>query len=168
MYNHLDGGDFMRIIFKMSILLSGLITIGAIFTVHQMTANFSPDGTNPMWSNGNPALFFIFLPMPIIAYFLFSMIFVFEAIHNKYKVNRKHFIISYTLLFVALVSYTLYRIVDFNRTAQPYFEYEIGYLNPYSNDLFFNFWTLLATLCISAILSFYLERRKISNVQVHQ
>ena len=39
--------------------------------------------------------------------------------------------------------------------AQPYFEYEIGYLNPYSNDLFFNVWTLLAALCIPAIISFY-------------
>lgn len=145
----------MRVIFKISVLLSGVITVGAIWIANQLTANFNPDGINEMWSNGNPTLFFILLPMPIIAYFLFSMIFVFEAIHNKYKVNRQRFITGYTSLFTVLVSYTIYRIINFNKTAQPYFEYKIGYLNPYSNDLFFNVWTLLAALCISAIVSFY-------------
>ena len=150
----------MRVIFKISVLLSGVITVGAIWVAQQLTSKFNPDGINEMWSNGNPALFFIIFPMPIIAHFFFSMIFVFEAIHNKYKVNRQRFIIGYTSLFIVLVSYTLYRIIDFNKTAQPYFEYEIGYLNPYSNDLFFNVWTLLAILCISAIVSFYLEGRE--------
>lgn len=150
----------MRVIFSISVLLSGLITVGAIWIVHQMTPDFNLNGTYEMWSNGNPALFFIVFPMPFIAYFLSSMIFVFEAIHNKYKVNRKRFIMGYTLLFIALVSYTLYRILDFNITAEPYFEYEIGYLNPYSNDLFFNVWTLLAALYIPATVSFYLEGRK--------
>ena len=144
----------MRLIFNGSVLLSGLITILAIQTVHRYTSNFNPNGSNPMWSNGNPALFFIIFLMPRIAYFLFAMIFLFESIHSKYKVNRKHFIMGYTILFIILVSYTIYRVIDFNLTAQPYFEYEIGYLNPYSNDLFFNAWTLLAALCISAIVSF--------------
>lgn len=94
-----------------------------------MTANLNPDGSNPIWSNGNPGLFFMLLPMPFIFYYLFSMIFVFEAIHNKNKVNNRRFITGYGLLFIALVSYTLYRIIDFNIMAQPYFEYEIGYLN---------------------------------------
>lgn len=150
----------MRVIFIISVFLSGLVTLGAIWTVHQMTANFNPDGSNAMWSNGNPGLFFMLWPMPFVFYFLFSMLFVFEAIHNKYKANRKRFITGYTLLFIALVSYSLYRIIDFNRVAQPYFEYGIGYLNPYTNDLFFNVWTLLAALCIPAIVSFYLEGRK--------
>ncbi|QCR33456.1 hypothetical protein [Lysinibacillus sp. SGAir0095] len=150
----------MRLIFNVSVLLSGLLTIWAIWTVQRYTNNFNPDGDNLMWSNGNPGLFFIVFPMPILAYFLFSMIFVFEAIHHKLKVSRKHSIIGYTLLFIILVSYSSYRIIDFNITAQPYFEYEIGYLNPYSNDLFFNVWTLLAALCISAILSLYLEGRE--------
>lgn len=150
----------MRFIFKISVVLSGLMTVGAIWTVHRYTSTFNPDGSNPMWSNGNPALFFIVFPMPFIAYFLFSMIFVFEAVHKKYKVNRNRYLMGYTLLFIVLVSFTLYRIVKFHLTAQPYFEYEIGYLNPYSNDLFINVWTFAAALCIPAIVSFYLERRK--------
>ncbi|MBD8036209.1 hypothetical protein H9635_05595 [Solibacillus sp. A46] len=150
----------MRVFFIISVFLSGLVTFGAIWIVHQMTANFNPDGSNPLWSNGNPGLFFMLWPMPFIFYFLFSMIFVFEKIHNTYKVNRRRFITGYTILFLALISFTLYRIIDFNRVAQPYFEYEIGYLNPYTNDLFFNVWTLLAALCIPAIVSFYLEGRK--------
>lgn len=156
----LKGGITMRVIFNVSVLLSGLITIWAIWTVQQYTANFNPGGSNPIWSNGNPALFFMIFPMPIIAFFLISMIFVFEAIHSKYNVNRKRFIIGYISISIILISYTFYRIIDFNKTAQPYFEYEIGYLNPYSNNLFFNVWTLLVALCISAILSFYLEGRK--------
>ncbi|MCM3388316.1 hypothetical protein M3649_09235 [Ureibacillus chungkukjangi] len=150
----------MRLIFNGSVLFSGIITILAIQTVQLYTFNFNPDGSNAMWSNGNPALFFIVFPMPIIAYFLFAMIFVFESIHSKYKVSRKHFIMGYTFLFIILVSYTAYRVIDFNLTAQPYFEDEIGYLNPYSNHLFFNVWTLIAALCISAIVSFYLDKRK--------
>ena len=82
----------MRVIFKISVLLSGVITVGAIWVAQQLTSKFNPDGINEMWSNGNPALFFIIFPMPIIAYFFFSMIFVFEAIHKKYKVNRQRFI----------------------------------------------------------------------------
>lgn len=153
--SYLDGGKDMRVIFKISVLLSGVITLGAIWVAQHFTSKFNLDGMNEMWSNGNPALFFIIFPMPIIAYFLFSMIFVFEAIHKKYKVNRQRFIIGYTSLFIILISYTCYRIINFKKTAQPHFEYEIGYLNPYSNDLFFNVWTLLATLCISALVSFY-------------
>ena len=74
----------MRVVFKISVFLSGVLTIGTIWIVHQMTANFNPNGSNPMWSNGNPALFLMICLMPFISYFLFSMIFVFEAIHNKF------------------------------------------------------------------------------------
>ena len=145
----------MRVIFNISVLLSGVVTVAAIWIVQQMTPDFNVNGTYEMWSNGNPALFFVVWPMPFIAYFLFSMIFIFEAIHRKYKVYRTRFMIGYMFLFISLVSYSLYRIIDFNKMAQPYFEYEIGYLNPYSNDLFFNIWTFLAALCIPAIISFY-------------
>lgn len=158
--SYLNGGKDMRLTLKISVLLSGVITLGSIWVAQHFTAKFKHDGINKMWSNGNPALFFIIFPMPIIAYFLFSMIFVFEAIHNKYKVNRQRFIIGYTSLFIILISYTFYQIIDFNKTAQPHFEYEIGYLNPYSNDLFFNVWTFLATLCISALVSFYFRTRR--------
>ena len=96
----------MRVIFNISVLLSGLVTVAAIWIVQQMTPDFNVNGTYEMWTNGNPALFFVVWPMPFIAYFLFSMIFIFEAIHHKYKVFRTRFMIGYTFLFMSLVSYT--------------------------------------------------------------
>lgn len=148
----------MRLLFTISVVLSGIITVGAIWVTQHFTSTFDATGTNEMWSNGNPALFFIVFAMPIILYFLFAMVVVFEKLHTKYHVNRQRFIAGYTTLFLVLLGYTCYKIITFNKMAQPYFEEKIGYLNPYTNDLFFNIWTLLATLCLVALLSFYTSR----------
>ena len=148
----------MRLLFTISVVLSGLITVAVIGVTQYFTPTFDAAGTNEMGGNGNAALFFIVFAMPIILYFLFAMVVVFEKLHTKYHVNRKRFIAGYTTLFLVLMGYTCYKIITFNKMAQPYFEEKIGYLNPYTNDLFFNIWTLLAALCLMALLSFYTSR----------
>lgn len=148
----------MRILFYISVLLSGAITVGSIVMTQKYTAIYNPNGMNDMWTNGNPALFFMMFPMPIIAYFLITMIFVFDNVHHRLAWQRKKALLVYTSLFVLVSGFCVYRIVSFKQQAQPHFPKDIGYLNPYSNDLFFNGWTLLAALLLCAIVSFFARK----------
>ncbi|ATP39657.1 hypothetical protein CSE16_06100 [Solibacillus sp. R5-41] len=129
--------------------MSGAITIAAFAMTNFFTAPFDP----PI------ALLFIAFPFLIIMYFFFTMMFVFEKIHESLRINFDKLKTIYFTSFVLLISSTIYRIIQFKQKIQPHFEYKIGYLNPFSNNLFFNFWTFLVCLCLSALGSFYLKIR---------
>ena len=148
----------MRILFYISVVLSGAITVGAVAMTQKYTAIYNPNGMNDMWTNGNPMLFFMLFPMPIIAYFFIAMIFVLDNVHHRLGWQRKKALLVYTSLFVFVSGFCVYRIVSFKQQAQPHFPEDIGYLNPYSNGLFFNGWTLLAALLLCAIISFFARK----------
>ncbi len=65
------------------------------------------------------------------------MMFVFEKIHERFSVKRNLFQAFYSGVFVVILGITIYQIVSFRNEINPYFEYEISYLNPFSNHLFF-------------------------------
>ncbi|MEK4424792.1 hypothetical protein [Solibacillus sp. FSL K6-1523] len=146
----------MRILFWLGFIVSGFITIAAFAITNLLTVPFDPSNLN---GGGNVALFFIAFPFLIILYFFFKLMLVFEKIHDHFQLNVDILKTIYFTSFVLLVSFTVYRIFQFKQKIQPYFEYEIGYLNPFTNHLFFNVWTFLACLCISALGSFYLKFR---------
>ncbi|MEG0384432.1 MAG: hypothetical protein RR587_06925 [Solibacillus sp.] len=146
----------MKILFWIGVIVSGVITIAAFAMANFLTAPFNPANPNV---GSNAALFFIAFPFLIILYFFFKMMFVFEKIHESLRLNFDTLKTIYLLTFVFFISFTVYRIIQFKQKIQPHFEYEIGYLNPFSNNLFFNVWTFSACLCISALGSFYLKFR---------
>lgn len=148
----------MRMLFYISVLLSGAITVGMVAMTVKYTAIYNPNGMNDMWTNGNPMLFFMLFPMPIMAYFFIAMIFVLDDLHQKLGWQRKRALPIYTSLFLLVSGFCVYRIVSFKQQAQPHFPEDIGYLNPYSNGLFFNGWTLLAALLLCAIISFFARK----------
>lgn len=150
----------MRILFYISIFVSGLITIAGFVLTNMLTAAFDPNGDNFVGGNGNPGLMFVLFPFLIILYFFFAMIFVFEKLHEYFKVKRNLFQIGYASLFIILFSFSVIRIIVFRNKINTYFEYEIGYLNPFSNSLFFNFWTFVACLCFSGFCSFFLKKNE--------
>jgi len=123
------------------------------------TTSFDPTGDNFVGGNGNPGLMFVMFPMLIILYFFFAVMFVFEKLYERFSVKRKLFHACYSGVFVLILGMTIYRIVSFRNEINPYFEYEISYLNPFSNHLFFNFWTFIACLCVSGFCSFYIKKR---------
>lgn len=134
----------MRFLFWFSVILSGLITIAGFVLTNISTFPFHPTGEMYVGGNGNIGLMFIVFPSLIILYFFFAMLFIFEKIHEHYKVNKKYFLLGYSSILVMLISISIYRIVTFHAKIRPYFDYEIGYLNPFSNNLYFNTWTFLA------------------------
>lgn len=113
-----------------------------------------------MWSNGNPGLFFIVWPMLFIMYFLFAMIFVFETLHRKWQLSKTRMIPTYAGLAGVIFAVSMYRIYHVQQQLESYFKVPIEAINPYSNHLIFNIWTILALLCLSAILSFYVGPKK--------
>ena len=151
--------SIMRFLFCLSVVISGIVSIAGFALTKMTTSSFDPTGDNFVGGNGNPGLMFVMLPMLIILYFFFAMMFVFEKIHERFSVKRNLFQACYSGVFVLILGMTIYRIVSFRNEINPYFEYEISYLNPFSNDLFFNFWTFIACLCVSGFCSFYLKKR---------
>ena len=61
----------MRILFYISIFISGLITAFSIFFAHRFTVPFDPTNDLLGGGNGNAALFFVVAPGPVIFYFFF-------------------------------------------------------------------------------------------------
>lgn len=150
----------MRILFYSSVLLTGIITVAALSITQHFAITFHPEGNYTRWSNGNPGLFFIVWPLLFIMYFLFAMIFVFETIHRKWQLSKKRIIPIYAWIVGVIFSITGYRVYHVQQQLESYFNVPIEMINPYSNHLIFNFWTILALLCISAIVSFYVGPKK--------
>jgi len=146
----------MRFLFWLSVVFSGIISIVGFALTNMATTAFDPTGDNFVGGNGNPALMFVMFPMLIILYFFFAMMFVFEKLHERFPMKRKLFKACNSGIFVLIFGMSIYRIVAFRNEINPYFEYEISYLNPFSNYLFFNFWTFIAFLCVSGFCSYYL------------
>lgn len=148
----------MKILFWLSVLISGSITIVGFFLTNKYTAIFDPNGDNFVGGNGNAGLMFIVFPSLFNLYFFFVRMFVFEKLHENFHVKRKPFQMVYVSVFVLLLFFAAYRIIMFHHYINPYFEHEVGYLNPFSNDLFFNVWTFIACLSFTGFCSFYLKR----------
>lgn len=149
----------MRFLFWLSVVFSGIVSVGGFMLTNVTTVSFDPTGDIFVGGNGNFGLMFVMLPNLIILYFFFIMMFVFEKLHERFLVKRKLFQACYAGVFVLILGMTISRIISFRNEINPYFEYEISYLNPFSNHLFFNFWTFIACLCVSGFCSFYLKKR---------
>ena len=143
---------------KVVTIVTGLITIAAFWLANSWTETFNPDDLYKHGGNGNPALI-ITLGMLIYMTFYFCMIFVFEALHERVNWLRRALSIVYPLIFFTIVGFTYWRMMSFYHDIQPYYEYEIGLLNPYSNNLLFNVWTFIAGLIISAFLSLFTKKK---------
>lgn len=148
----------MKFLFWFSIIISGIISISGFAFAYFTTSQITPTGDNNVGGNGNVGLIFILFSLLIIIYFFLSMIFVFEKIHNRFTVKKIPLQFIYFMLFIAIISLSAYRIILFHDEMNPYFDYELSYLNPFSNDLFFNFWTFSACICLSGIFSFYSKK----------
>ena len=139
-------------------IVTGVITIAAFWLANSWTATFDPTDIYKHGGNGNPALV-ITLGMLIYMTFYFCMIFFFEALHERVNWSRKVLIVVYPLLFVAIVVFTYWRLISFYQDIHAYYDYDIGLLNPYSNNLLFNVWTFIAGLVISAFLSLFTKKK---------
>lgn len=149
----------MRLLFWISIIISGMMTITGFSLAYSSTQTFNPLSENTTGGNGNIGLVFILFPLLIIIYFFIASIFVFERIHKQISLKANFLKKIYILLFGVISVISIYQIYSFHHQISPYFDDEISYLNPFSNDLFFNFWTFIACLCISRFLSFYLNKK---------
>ncbi|PIC64114.1 hypothetical protein CSV79_08655 [Sporosarcina sp. P13] len=150
----------MRIVFYISIFISGLITAFAFFYAHRLTVTFDPTNDLLGGGNGNPALFFVIAPGPVILYFFFSMIFVFEKLHKSLTLTKqKWFTYSYFLIFMIIGAITFYKATiyrNYINSNHPYME--VGLLSQFSNHIFFNVWTFIALLSFMGFISYWIKK----------
>lgn len=139
---------------KVGTILTGVITLLAFWLANTWTATFDPSAIYEHGGNGNPALI-ITLGIWIYMLFYFCMIFVFEAVHERVNWSRKVLMVIYPLLFFAIVAITYFRMISLYQEISPYYDYDIGLLNPYSNNLLFNMWTFIAGLLATAFISLF-------------
>jgi hypothetical protein len=148
----------MRVLFWLSVFISGMITVTGFVLTNMSAVTLDPGGDNYTGGNGNPGLMFVVFPSLIIMYFFFAMMFVMEKVHERFSIKRRTWQIGYAGAFFLIVGFSIYRIVSFRNEAQQYVDYELGYLSPFSNDLFFNAWTFIACLCAAGFFSMYLKK----------
>ena len=157
----LEGDRGMRILFTISIFISGLITAFAFFFAHRLTVPFDPTNDLLGGGNGNAALFFVMAPGPVIFYFYFSLIFVFEKLHKILSLTKqKWFKYSYLIVFIIIGVITFYRATiyrNYINTNHPYME--VGLLSQFSNNIFFNIWTFVALLSFIGFISFWTKKK---------
>ena len=157
----LEGDRGMRILFTISIFISGLITAFGFFFAHRLTVPFDPANDLLGGGNGNAALFFVMAPGPVIFYFYFSLIFVFEKLHKILSLTKqKWFKYSYLIVFIIIGVITFYRATiyrNYINTNHPYME--VGLLSQFSNNIFFNIWTFVALLSFIGFISFWTKKK---------
>ncbi|WP_249659671.1 hypothetical protein [Lysinibacillus fusiformis] len=103
----------MRILFLLSVVISGIVSVVGFAFTNMTTTLFDPTGDNFVGGNGNPGLMFVMFPMLIILYFFFAMMLVFEKLHKRFLMKRKLFQTCYSGVFVLILVMTIYRIASF-------------------------------------------------------
>lgn len=156
----------MKVLFYISIFISGIITAFAFYFAHLATVTFDPASNSLGGGNGNPALFFVVATFPVIFYFYFSLIFVFEKFHKGLSLKKeKWFKYSYLLFFIMIEGITFYRATiyrNYINTHHPYMK--VGLLNQFSNHIFFNIWTFAALMSFIGFISFLTKKKLLEKI----
>jgi hypothetical protein len=152
----------LRILFFLSVLVSGLVTAAAFWTANQVTALFDPQRELFGGGNGNPGPFMFVVFLPIIIYFLFSLIILFDSLYASLS-RRLSSILTIVMFIAAGVIFTrmLLEAVkwrDFINEHHPYME--AGLFSQFSNDIFFNGGTFSGLIFVMGVLGFLYGRVK--------
>lgn len=150
----------MKKFFPITVVFTFILTVVAMTLTNKYSLSFKDSVDLMPGGNGNAALFFIFMFSPFILYFFISMIFIFNSIYLKFGINKYIFRYSSILLFVILLTVTVVRILNFHSNIKDNYDFELNYLNTFSNHLFFNWYTFLLILCLSAIISTFYKKSK--------
>jgi uncharacterized membrane protein len=152
----------LRILFFLSVLVSGLVTAAAFWTANQVTALFDPQRELLGGGNGNPGPFMFVVFLPIIIYFLFSLIILFDSLYASLS-RCLSSILTIVLFIAAGVIFTrmLLEAVKWRGYINAYHPYmEVGLFSQFSNDIFFNGWTFSGLIFVMGVLGFLYGRVK--------
>ncbi|MFJ8090331.1 hypothetical protein ACIQ7N_19300 [Lysinibacillus sp. NPDC095746] len=149
----------MKKFFPSTVVFTFILTIVAMILTNKYSLNFKDSVDLMPGGNGNAALIFIFMFSPFILYFFISMTIIFNSIYMKSGINKYLFRYSSIFLFFILLTVTVVRILNFHSNIKDNYDYELNYLNTFSNHLFFNWYTFLLILCLSAIISTFYKKK---------
>ena len=152
----------MRFLTKRSyfwLVLSGLV----IYIVNVFT-------TDPDVTNGGGNVGFLFFPVSIVFFFYFLKNLWRDLKHLKLNLSTWRLISVCSLIITLLFSYLEYQfvldsIMELGGTPQNKDSriYRFGWLNSYTNDFYFNIYTLL--MLVSSVLFFYSIFKKVLSVK---
>lgn len=151
-----------KILFYISVILSGGLTAYAFSFANRLTATFDPTRELYGGGNGNPGLFMFVLFSPIIFYFVFAVILLFESFYMRLTKKQKlmmfwlHFAIA-SIVFTR-TTYTASNYQAYINKNHPYME--VGFISQFSNDLLFNTSTYIGMICVLGLLAFLMPSRK--------
>ncbi|MFJ8235541.1 hypothetical protein ACIQ34_07310 [Ureibacillus sp. NPDC094379] len=156
----------MKILFYLSSIISGLITIGAFTLLNSLTATFNPTRDLYGGGNGNTALFFLIVSGLFMCYFAFTVILMFKAYHEK-KSKKLKLILFGTYFVLTSVIFTRMlwdanHLMSYINENHPYMV--VGLFSQFSNNIFFNFWTFIGSIAALAILSFLIPNKNKNHI----
>ncbi|MDI7743555.1 hypothetical protein QMK38_16250 [Lysinibacillus fusiformis] len=151
----------MRFIFYITSLISGIITIWTFSFINSLTASFDPSGGQYGGGNGNPALFFMYTGGIFILYFFVSLLFMLNSFHARQTNKIKLILFTiYSVLSVFTFTRMIWSAINLKIYINDHHPYmEVGLINQFSNNLFFNTWTFIGLVALTAALSFVLPQK---------
>lgn len=133
-------------------IVSVLVTIGIFYLINFLTETVTVGESNNM-GNGNPGLFPLIYLTPFLIISIigtFKLIYVF--VERRIRTIQPLLIMLFSLIGSIIIYFLTYRearqmrTLFFNNNDSVTRINEIPLLNSYSNNIFFNGWTLLALL----------------------
>ena len=110
-----------------------------------------------MGGNGNVGLFLFYIFFPFLLYFLYAT--TEYGMRRFSSIQNKNFVwtfigssISYSVLVWSIVIIKAKKIAN-ELSNKPEFGYDVGLLQPYTNGLFFNFFTFISIVSICLVIS---------------
>jgi hypothetical protein len=158
----LGSETMLKIFFYISVCISGLVTAAAFWTANRYTTVFDPERELFGGGNGNPGPFMFVIFLPVIIYFLFSLIILFESLFARLSrrsgsVFAVVFVIAAGVIFTTML-WQAKDMKDYINDNHPYMQ--VGLFNQFSNELFFNGWTFAGMVCVIGVLGFLYGRVK--------
>jgi len=151
----------LRFIIYLTSIISGGITIWAFAIINSLTASFDPSRGLYGGGNGNPALFFLFASGIFILYFFVSLLFMLNTFHARQSNKVKLILFTiYSVLSVFTFTRMIWSAINLKIYINDHHPYmEVGLINQFSNNLFFNTWTFIGLVALTAALSFVLPQK---------
>ena len=151
----------MRFIIYLTSIISGGITIWAFAIINSLTASFDPSRGLYGGGNGNPALFFLFASGIFILYFFVSLLFMLNTFHARQSNKVKLILFTiYSVLSVFTFTRMIWSAINLKIYINDHHPYmEVGLINQFSNNLFFNTWTFIGLVALTAAISLVLPQK---------
>ena len=152
----------LKILYYITSIISGVVTVTAFWVANKMTATFDPSRELYGGGNGNPGIFVFAFCIVFILYFALTVVLMFESFHLKKTKKTKGMLLAVYFFIASIISTRMLwqanQLQRYINENHPFMQ--VSLFSPFSNQIFFNVWTFIGAIAILAMLSFLMPKPK--------